>query len=243
MLELNRIYNMDVLEGLRMLDDGSVDLVITSPPYNKAGLNGWRRKVKGHNWGHAIDYGGVSDVDRMPEDEYEDWQVEVLDECYRVLKDKGSMFYNHKNRIVNGKGYIISPFKWLYRSKFLVRQEIVWDRISSPVVGTERYLPTTEQIYWLAKVPTPTFKRCTRNKTEVWRLAPDKYTEHPAPFPVQIPDSIIPNIGENMLVLDPFMGSGTVAISALKNNCRYIGFEKFQQYIDLANARIRDLQL
>jgi DNA modification methylase len=43
---------------------------------------------------------------------------------------------------------------------------------------------------------------------------------------------------EQLLVLDPFMGSGTVAVSAIKHNCDYIGFEKFQQYVDLSNEKI-----
>ena len=46
MIELNKIYNCDVLEGLRKLDDESVDLIITSPPYNKAGFNGKNKRTK-----------------------------------------------------------------------------------------------------------------------------------------------------------------------------------------------------
>ena len=107
MLELNKIYNCDVLEGLRQLDDESIDLIITSPPYNKAGLNGIQKGVK---WTATIDYGGDVNVDMLNEAEYQKWQIEVLQECYRVLKKDGSMFYNHKNRIHTGHGEIISPY-------------------------------------------------------------------------------------------------------------------------------------
>lgn len=74
-------------------------------------------------------------------------------------------------------------------------------------------------------------------------MPPQKNTEHPAPFPIEIPDNIIPCVaqGEKITVLDPFMGSGTVAVSAIKHGCDYIGFEKFQQYIDLANKRIHGM--
>lgn len=63
---------------------------------------------------------------------------------------------------------------------------------------------------------------------------------HPAPFPIELPNNIIPCIsqGERILVLDPFMGSGTVALSAKNNGCDYIGFEMFQEYIDMANERL-----
>lgn len=219
---------MDCLDGLRSLPDKSIDLIITSPPYNK-GING--KNNKGAKWNKTIDYNGDFNNDSMPEDEYEQWQIDVLNECYRVLKDDGSMFYNHKNRIHSGHGEIISPYKWLFETNFKIRQEIIWDRGSTQNVNRRRYLPTTELIFWLTKSANPTFdrKQDTKSKNEVWRIAPQKNTEHPAPFPIEIPDNIIPCVaqGERITVLDPFMGSGTVARSAVKYGCDYIGFDKY----------------
>ena len=59
-----------------------------------------------------------------------------------------------------------------------------------------------------------------------------------------MPNNIIPNVaqGERITVLDPFMGSGTVALSAMENNCDYIGFEKFQSYVDMANKKIDEMK-
>ena len=87
MVKLNTIYNEDCLEGMRRIPDGSVDLIITSPPYNIG-------KMKSNH----IKYGTYSGND-MKEDEYQKWQLEILNECHRVLKDTGSIFYNHKVRI------------------------------------------------------------------------------------------------------------------------------------------------
>lgn len=246
MMELNKIYNVDVLIGLKQLPDESVDLIITSPPYNKNGLNGSIKQTKNCKWTKSIDYGGNSDVDNLPERLYQDWQIQVLNECYRVLKPKGSMFYNHKNRIESGKGRIISPYQWLLHTDFNIRQEIIWDRGSTNNVDKSRYLPTTELIFWLAKSTRPNFSRelDTKFKKEVWSFPFEKNTKHPAPFPIDLPDNIISCIPdkENIIVLDPFMGSGTTALSAIKNKCKgYIGFEKFQEYIDLANERIKNL--
>lgn len=250
MLEKNHIYQCDVLDGLRQLDDESVDLIITSPPYNKAGLNGVRKLDRGIKdvWHHNIKYNCDANNDNMPEDQYQDWQVEILNECYRVLKADGSLFYNHKNRSVYGKGYVISPLQWILRSPFRLRQEIIWLRCGSPSLHRCRFLQDTEKIFWLTKQVKPRFNIDWKNgqfRGEVWRLCPDKNTGHPAPFPIAIPDNIIPNVlrgGDgNLLVLDPFMGSGTVALSALKNGCDYIGFEKFQMYVDMAENRIKTL--
>lgn len=234
---------MDVLEGLRQLDDESIDLIITSPPYNKAGFNGvHKRSSKNDFWNKTIDYGGNVNVDNMPEDKYEEWQVEFLNECYRVLKKDGSMFYNHKNRVK--KNCISFPTEWISKSKMICRQEIIWDRRGIVNQDRCRYLPTVEKIYWLIKQPkNPRFKLQSNSlfKTEVWSFPPDMKSSHPAPFPIELPDNIIPNVaqGEKIIVLDPFMGSGTVALSAKKHGCDYIGFELFQDYIDKANERLQ----
>lgn len=98
MLETNKIYNIDCLDGLHQLDDESIDIIITSPPYNKCGLNGKQNGVK---WKGTIDYNDDVEVDNLPEEIYQQWQIEILNECHRVLKKDGSMFYNHKNRIHN----------------------------------------------------------------------------------------------------------------------------------------------
>ena len=106
-----------------------------------------------------------------------------------------------------------------------------------------RYIPSTEFIFWLIKEQkNPRFKRADNIKfqSEVWKFSPEKNNDHPAPFPITLPDNIIPSVaqGERITVSDPCMGSGTVAMSAKKNGCDYIGFELFQDYIDMANERI-----
>lgn len=236
MLELNKIYNCDVLDGLRQLNDKSIDLIITSPPYNKAGFNGKVKRTEHCIWNKTIDYSGNIDVDCMDEKDYENWQIEILNECFRVLKDDGSMFYNHKIRVK--KNQISHPLEWINKSLFKCRQIIIWDRTSSPNPDTCRYVPTTELIFWLNKTDkNPRFKRVKDSlfQTEVWRFAANKNTEHPAPFPIELPDNIIPSVamGEQITVLDPFMGSGTVALSAIKHNCNYIGFEIEPKYIEI----------
>ena len=76
MLEVNKIYNMDCVEGLKLLDDNSVDLIITSPPYNVG--------IKYDSWN-----------DFMPWMEYLSWCRKWLTECFRVLKDDGRICINH----------------------------------------------------------------------------------------------------------------------------------------------------
>ena len=83
LIETNKIYNMDCLEGMKLIADNSIDLIITSPPYNLG---------KNHHTGSKRTN---TYFDNMPENEYQQWQIEVLSECYRVLKIGGSMFMHN----------------------------------------------------------------------------------------------------------------------------------------------------
>lgn len=65
--------------------------------------------------------------DKRAEEEYQAWQVEVLNEVWRVTKPGGSFFYNHKLRWEHGTLY--HPYAWVSRSKWVLRQEIIWDRM------------------------------------------------------------------------------------------------------------------
>ena len=239
-----RLQNIDVLKGLRTLDDESIDIIITSPPYNKGGLNGKRNK--GKKWNKTIDYGGDFNIDNKPEDEYQEWQLNILKECYRVLKKDGLMFYNHKNRIVKGKGYIISPYIWLLKSPFLIRQEIIWNRKSGPNQERSRYIPSYENIYVLSKQKDTLFKRNkdVEYKTDVWTINPDRTNKHPAPFPIDIPRNILSSLNKEKVkdrvitVFDPFNGSGTTGVAAVEKGFNYIGFDIIDEYLQETERKI-----
>ena len=232
-MELNKIYNEDCLDGMAKIEDGIIDCCVTSPPYNKGG--------EGKNGGKLVTSIKYSDYsDDMDEAEYQDFQVKVLNQIARVLKKDGSLFYNHKNRYLGGR--FISPLEWIMKSDLQVRQEIVWDRIIAGNIRGWRYWNTDERIYWLQrkdatqKELSPDFARFG----SVWRIMPEmKKNGHPCPFPQKLPDICISSVcKEGDIVLDPFMGSGTVAISAINNKCNFIGFELSAEYISFAESRI-----
>ena len=109
-MEIDKIYNEDCLETLARLEDSSIDLIITSPPYNKnfyapssGSSNSWSSLR-----GRQIPYDTYSDS--MPPQEYESWQKKIISECMRVLKPSGSLFYNHKDILVGGALFLLSTF-------------------------------------------------------------------------------------------------------------------------------------
>ena len=230
LLELNKIYCMDCLEGMKLIPNETIDLIITSPPYNLG---------KTHHTGNNRFKSYSEYNDDMPEELYQQWQIEVLQECYRVLKSDGSMFYNHKNRIKKGKQ--ISPYEWLFRTDFVIKQEIVWFNRSQNFDKC-RFYPMTERVYWLAKSPkTKMFNAINHHDVfdaKDWKPEGTK-GEFKRAFPVKMPEDILSCFPGAKVVLDPFMGSGTTAVACINANRNYIGFEIDPDYYEAALERIR----
>lgn len=236
-MEINRIYNEDCLETMARIPDNSIDLVVTSPPYNKgfyANKNAKQSKVWNTLNGRKIAYDSFSD-DMFPED-YEEWQKAVISECIRILKPSGSLFYNHKDIIYKG---LIVPPKWVY--DFKVRQQIIWDRQSSCMIDPHYFMPANEWIYWIVKDEKKVFfdKEKSSFRTNIWRMNVDK-NPHPAPFPYIMAANIINCCSkEGDIVYDPFMGSGTTALASVKLGRQYIGSEISEKYVQMANEKIK----
>jgi modification methylase len=231
MIEINKIYCMDCLEGMKQLDSESVDLIITSPPYNLG------------NTHHTGNIRHKAYDDDMPENEYQEWQKNFLIECFRVLKQEGSMLYNHKNRIK--KGVQITPYQWILKTPFIIKQEVVWFNRSQNF-DKIRFYPMTERVYWLTKSSeTKLFNSINHHDifdTKDWcPEGTDK--EHKRAFPVKMVSDLIKCFPTAKIILDPFIGSGTTAIACKQLNCSFIGFEISQEYCDVANKRLEQNNL
>jgi site-specific DNA-methyltransferase (adenine-specific) len=241
-----KLLHGDCMEVMDILisEQVKVDAIITSPPYNKAGYAGFIHSPSIHDtWKRRnIDYDDDPANDFMPENEYQEWQINFLNKCGELLHDDGSIFYNHKVRVANHKAS--HPIEWILKTNLIFRQQLVWNRKASPVVAPIRYLPNTELIFWLTKYQIqPNFNRQKDlvHKGEVWEILASKNDPHPATFPIELIDNILPNLKQNALILDPFMGIGTTGLSCKKHNCSFIGIEKSNKYFEIANNRINDL--
>lgn len=222
----NTVIQGDCLEEMKSIPDESIDMVFTSPPYNL---------------GNTHHTGGIRHKaydDNMPEDEYQAWQSKVLNECYRVLKDDGSIIYNHKNRIKNGVQ--ITPYEWILKTPFIVKQEIVWFN-GSQNFDKIRFYPMTERIYWLAKSPkTKLFNAINHHDLfdkKEWKAVGTK-GEHKRAFPEKMVEDILKCFPNSLTILDPFMGSGTTGVACKNLNRNFIGIELDPSYIEIAKKRI-----
>ena len=240
MIEINKIYCEDCMQTMSRMPDDFVDIIFTSPPYNKAGYEGFIRKYYKHDIIgkrlRNISYGNDSLNDFMPENKYQEWQIKVLNECWRVLKKDGMMFYNHKVRIAKHKAS--HPMEWILKSSMIFRQQIIWQRNGSPSVGRHRFLPTTELVFWLTKeAKQPLFYRLN-NDSELIRLNHSLDKEHPCSHPVNLIVKILRHCS-GKIVYDPFMGSGTTAVASIKLNKDWIGSETVPEYCDLTEKRTK----
>lgn len=232
---LNEIHHCDALTLLNALSTESVGLVVTSPPYNlKNSTGNGMKSGKSSLWKNAALRDGYTDHDdNMPHEQYVQWQRSILDECMRVLKSNGAIFYNHKWRVQGG---LLQD-----RSDILqglpVRQIIIWYRGSSMNFNQAFFAPTYEVIYLIAK---PDFKlaKGATGMGDMWHIQPeDSSNPHPAPFPVALAERCIMST-DAQLILDPFMGSGTTAVAAKKLQRQFIGCDKSLKYVEDARRRI-----
>lgn len=239
MIPLNQLIQGDTLTVLRTLPDDCVGVGVTSPPYNKQEKNkGWLVK--------NVVYDTYTDA--MPEPDYQDNQVEVLDEIYRITAPGGSFFYNHKIRW--DRGQMFHPMDWLRRTQWTVKQEIVWDRVIAANIRGWRFWQVDERIYWLYKpIDGRLIGKELRSQdaklTSIWRGVPEGKNPHPAPFPLWLPARVIISIlgtDQRSVVLDPYMGSGTTAVAASLLGHDYIGIDGSAAYLAMAQERLENTQ-
>ena len=241
MMNGNGLIKGNTLDVLREMPDDFVNVGVTSPPYNK------QEKQKGWLVKNVV-YDTYKDA--VPEPEYQQNQVNVLDEIYRVTVPGGSFFYNHKIRWDRGNMY--HPMDWLRKTEWTVKQEIIWDRVIAANIRGWRFWQVEERIYWLYK-PIGNYligkelKSSDAKLTSIWRGVPEngKKNPHPAPFPLWLPARVIISIlgtDTSGVVLDPYIGSGTTAVAAKLLGHEYIGIDRSEAYLDLAHERLTNAQ-
>lgn len=188
---------------------------------------------RGGKWANASLINGYSHYnDCMPHSEYAQWQKECLAEMYRLIKDDGAIFYNHKWRVQGG----LLQDRQDIVADFPLRQIIIWKRSGGINFNKGYFLPTYEVIYLICK-PKFALAQGASKFGDVWEFTQEMKNSHPAPFPVALIERIVGSTNAKV-VLDPFMGSGTTAVASVNLNRDFIGIEISPEYIQLAKDRL-----
>jgi DNA modification methylase len=220
-----KITNEDNMKLMSRYGDNHFDLCITSPPYNLGNK---------HHTGNKYFTPYKDDLNEV---DYQKKQIEFLNELHRVCKDDSSVFYNHKNRIRNGLQ--ISPYEWIFQTKWKVKQEIVWYNRSQNFDNI-RFYPFTERIFWLSKSKETKFKN-NIGLTDFNKWKPEGTNKkHKRAFPLSLCEAILLCYPKNLKVIEPYLGSGTMAIA-----CHNLGFnltacELDKEYYNAAMKRINN---
>jgi len=247
------IYQSDVLDTLQLITTDSVQLIVTSPPYNI-----------GKEYESKTNY-----------DDYFKWQEEVIKECVRILKPGGSICWQVGNGIDKGEVIPLDAIFYAIFKKFnlKMRNRIIWT-FGHGLHAKNRFSGRYETILWFTKgneykfnldavrvpVKYPNKKHFKgpkigqlssnplgKNPGDVWDITnvkamhPEK-TEHPCQFPVAMIERLILSMTDSGdLVLDPFVGSGTTLVAAALHGRKSLGIEVQEKYVEIAMNRLKDL--
>ena len=186
-MELNKIYCMDCLLGMKQIPDNTIDLIVTSPPYNNF-RNRRTQANRADYWKRTnIVYKDFSD--KMSDKDYMQWQIACINEMVRVIKPTGTIAYNHKDRIFNFE--VLSPLQWILQTNAIFRQRITWDRCGMQAYNPVRFYRCEEDIYILGKQSKFKWNKDAARYMSIWKIPPTKNNEFPCSFPIEIPKRCI----------------------------------------------------
>ena len=217
-IELNKIYNEDCLEGMKRIPDGSVDLIVTDPPY----LINYSRHVKGHRFENKI----LNDNNPELISKY-------IKECYRILKNNSAMymFASHKT---------VDFFKQeLEGTGFNVKNMIIWDKQRQGMGDTSTVFGFQYELIFFVSKGQPKIRG--KRLSDIWSFprVVGRNQVHQNQKPIELIERCVTkHSNEGDVVFDGFSGSGTTAIACLNTNRHFIGFELDKEYFDIANERI-----
>lgn len=255
-----KLYNGDCLEKMKDIQDSSIDLTVTSPPYDNL------RTYNGNNalWGEHV------------------WKATIKD-IYRVTKDGGVVVWIVADATIKGSetGTSFRQALWAMDCGFRLHDTMIWCKDTSPYHMSTRYYQTFEYMFIFSKGAPKTFnqicdrknkwagtqvhgtlrkadgstikRKCTKkgivkkvkefgSRFNYWIQPTEKSSRkygHPAMFPEQLAnDHVISWSNEGDTVFDPFMGSGTTGVACINTNRNFIGIELDEGYFNIAKDRI-----
>ncbi len=245
------VYPGDCLKLLKSIPDESIQLVVTSPPYNI----------------------GKEYEKKLTLESYFEQQKKVIEECVRVLLPGGSICWQVGNFVDNGAiiplDYILYPI--FSKPGLKMRNRIIW-HFGHGLHCQKRFSGRYETILWFTKTDNYVFNldpvrvpqkypgkkhfkgpnagkySCNpkgKNPSDIWIIPNVKSnhiekTEHPCQFPVELVERLVLSMtNEGDWVLDPFLGVGTSIIASIRHNRKGAGAETEKKYIDIAKSRIK----
>jgi site-specific DNA-methyltransferase (adenine-specific) len=220
-----RLENAECIEFMKKLENDSVDLIVTDPPYKI--ITGGDSNGKNSTRPKGMLSGNRELMKTVPK--FNEW----LPECYRVLKEGSHAYFmvNFSNLFELQQAVVTSGFQ--------IHNLLVWQKNNN--TPSQYYMKNCEYIIFARKGKAKWINDIGGSKTvhQFNNILGNKV--HPTEKPVDLMEFYIKNSSnENDIILDPFMGSGSTGIACLNTNRRFIGCELDEGYFEIATKRIQD---
>ncbi len=244
-IEINNIYNMNCIDGMKLIPEKKIDLIITDPPFAinfKASKENYNRKksrvIEGYN-------------EIKPEDYYQ-FTYQWMSQAIRTLKESGSMY------VFSGWNNLKDILNALDDVGFTTVNHIIW-KYQFGVVTSKKFVTSHYHCLYVCKnekkrkfIPFFRFKKNSKtvdgrslhykDKEDVWQIKREYWTgdqKTPTKLPAELIKKILEYSSEkNDLILDPFLGSGQVAVMSKKLGRKFLGFEIVKNYYKFAKKRL-----
>lgn len=242
-----KLINNDTFKALQKFEDKVFDMIFADPPYflsdNGITCSGGKMvSVNKGKWDKTLSV-----------KEKHEFNKKWIKECYRVLKDDGTIWISGTLHNIYSIGMALEE------EGFKIINNITWQKTNPPPnLACKTFTHSTETILWAKKdlkKSKYTFNydlmkelNDNRQMKDVWTTSLTKPSEkkqgrHPTQKPLEILDRIIlASTKENDLILDPFCGSSTTGVAAAKLNRRYIGIDNEKEYLDLSIRRYQEIK-
>lgn len=218
-----KIFKADCLDFLRSLPDDSVDLIVTDPAYS--GMN------------NKLNFGNGRIVGRYQNQDNEKWFQEFKDdpetfmkflkECYRVLRESRHIY-------IMFDSFSLLSLAPLMREVFEVKNIVVWDKVN---IGMGHYFRRRHELIVFASKGKR--KLNSRSMPDIWAHKRITNSAYPTQKPVEVFDNMVrASTEEKFVVCDPFLGSGSAAVAALKNKCTFIGADISAKACSVSSKRV-----
>ena len=244
-ISFNNIYNCDCIQGMKSVPKNKIDLVITDPPF---AIN-FRAKKANYNRKQSHVLEGYNEISA---ENYYDFTLEWMSQVHRILKESGSMY------LFSGWNNLKEILMAIDDVGFHLVNHIIW-KYQFGVVTKNKYVTSHYHCLYVCKNEKKRkffpFKRFSKNaksedghslhyqdKEDVWEIKREYWTGD-TKTPTKLPAEIIEKIlfyssKKNDVVLDPFLGSGQVAVVSKMHGRQFCGFEVVKDYYKFAKKRL-----
>ena len=230
---LDEIYCGDALVLMKDIPAGSIDLIVTDPPFaidfeaKRSNYNRTQGKV-------------IEGYNEIPREIYYDFTVSWMKEAYRVLKRSGSMY------VFSGWTNLKDILNAIDDVGFITINHIIW-KYQFGVFTKRRFVTSHYHILFVVKDERSyKFNKVEHYPEDVWVINREYWTgkvKTPTKLPLELVKKILLfSSDEGDIVLDPFVGSGTVAVAAKMLGRHFLGFEIVPEYCELARERVANVQ-